>query len=84
MIDVRIYLRIYLLSKDFTADQETKLGKDASEFHEYLLSKNQPDQESLLRAAAKAFNCMGKPTTLRLLGGPSLAKSVDEISKYVT
>jgi len=59
MIYQRIYLRIYLLSKDFRADQEMKVGKDASEdaeFHKYLLSNNQPDQERLLRAAAKAFN----------------------------
>ena len=73
-----IYQRIYLLSKDFRADQEMKLGKDASEdaeFHEYLLSNNQPDQESLLRAAAKAFNCMGKPTTLMITLVPMCMKS---------
>ena len=39
-----------MLSKDFRAGQETKLGRDAledAEFHEYLLSNNHPDQESL-------------------------------------
>ena len=45
--------------KDFRADQEMKLGKDAwedAEFHEYLLSNNQPNQESFLKSVAKAFN----------------------------
>ena len=45
--------------EDCRAEQEMKLDKDAledAEFHEHLLSNNQPYQESLLRLAAKAFN----------------------------